>query len=162
MKWPTLIVIALALYGQSPVADPALPKGRLHVIVPDLASDAGQVRIWVHDATTFVQSNFEKRDDADRLQLVAVTIENRQAEWISDPLPYGDYAVAVHHDANGDGLINFGKLLPTEALGYSNYDGGIAGYPDFDTARFTLDTPERDVRVEAFMQGHVFRRHLKE
>jgi len=162
VKWLVSIAAAAVWCGQSPIADAPLQAGRIQIVVPELASNSGQVRIWVHSRNTFVRANLEKRDDAESIQRGTAKIEKRQAVWLSDPLPLGDYAIAVHHDANGDGTINFGKVLPAEALGYSNYDEAIAAYPEFDTARVTLDAPVLEVRVEAFMQGRLFRRRLKE
>ncbi len=57
-------------------------------------------------------------------------------------IPVGQYAVAVHQDANGDGKLNrwFG-LLPKEPYGFSN-NVGKYGPAGFDAARFRMETDE--------------------
>ena len=162
MRLAILMVMAAVLSGPDAAVEPHGEQGRICVVVADLASDSGQVWIWIHDGSTFVKPNLEKREDAECLQRAAVAIDGRRITWTSEPLPYGEYAVAVHHDVNNDGVINFGKVLPLEAIGYTNYDKGIAAYPDFKAARFTLDAPVREVRLEAYLQGRVFQRRLKE
>jgi uncharacterized protein (DUF2141 family) len=145
-------------------ADGAAPDmGRLRIVVPELASNAGTIQFYIHNRSLFVKSNLVKREAGECLQEEAVEIADRSASWTTDPLPYGEYAIIVHHDVNGDGVVNFGTLLPTEAIGYSNYDHGIATYPDFDHARVSrLSSDVQEVRVEAFLQGRLFNKHKKQ
>ena len=155
-----ILFLASAVCGDGGVKSEQ--RGQFRIVVPDLASDKGVVIFYVHDSSTFVVDNLKKREAADDLMDAAVEITEREAVWTTEPLPYGDYALVAHHDVNGDRVVNFARILPSEPLGYSNYDQGIAAYPDFDKARVTLDTPLREVRIEAFMQGRIFRKTLKQ
>lgn len=60
-------------------------------------------------------------------------------------LPYGDYAIAAYHDANGNDKIDknfFG--VPTELYGFSNNARGSLGPPDFDDAKFSVNAAQNN------------------
>jgi uncharacterized protein (DUF2141 family) len=163
-RWAIVAAAALCLVSAVGGDDThAGPKsGQFRIVVPALASNDGVVVISVHDASTFATENLKKREAGDELMKTAVKINDREAVWTTDPLPFGGYAIVVHHDVNADGFVNFATILPTEAVGYSNYDRAIASYPEFEKARVTLDAPLREMRIEAFMQGRIFRKYLKQ
>lgn len=61
-------------------------------------------------------------------------------------LPYGDYAIAAYHDANGNGKLDknfFG--VPTELYGFSNDARGLTSAPDFDDAKFSVNASTRKI-----------------
>jgi uncharacterized protein (DUF2141 family) len=136
--------------------------GHLTIVVPSLASNDGSVRIYVHEPHTFARENLSKREGGTCLTHAVSEISGNQATWTTDAIPFGKYAVIVHHDFNDDGKVNFGSVLPTEPVGYSNYDRAIASYPEFHRACVVLAAPKQEVRVEAFMQGRLFRKQLKQ
>lgn len=52
-------------------------------------------------------------------------------------IPLGNYAIAVFHDANSDGKINYNLLgAPTEAYGFSNNARKMFSAPSFKEAMF--------------------------
>ena len=52
-------------------------------------------------------------------------------------IPVGNYAIAVFHDANNDGKINYNLLgAPTEAYGFSNNARKMFSAPSFKEAMF--------------------------
>lgn len=54
-------------------------------------------------------------------------------------LPAGRYALAVFHDANGNGKLDRNLLgMPTEAYGFSNNAMGVASAPSFEQAAVEL------------------------
>lgn len=55
-------------------------------------------------------------------------------------LPAGRYAVAVFHDANGDGKLNTNLVgMPTEAYGFSNDARGVFGPPSLNDQLVTVN-----------------------
>lgn len=55
-------------------------------------------------------------------------------------LPYGQYAVTVHHDENEDGKLNFNPLgIPTEGIGFSGNPPIWHGAPAFEKAAFQFE-----------------------
>lgn len=57
-------------------------------------------------------------------------------------LPSGTYAIALIHDANGNGTMDTNALgIPTEAFGFSNGARARFGAPAFAKAAFHLPEP---------------------
>lgn len=64
-------------------------------------------------------------------------------------LPFGEYAIKVFHDENGNKDLDtriFG--IPAERYGFSNDARSPFGPPDFEDARFVLDSPAKSVSVQ--------------
>jgi uncharacterized protein (DUF2141 family) len=63
-------------------------------------------------------------------------------------LLYGEYAVKVFHDENGNGELDKGILgIPEEAYGFSNDARGSMGPPEYEKAAFRLDSPEKELVI---------------
>jgi len=63
-------------------------------------------------------------------------------------LPYGEYAIKVYHDENGNDELDtrmFG--IPKERYGFSNNARGTFGPPEYEDALFKLDTPEKKITI---------------
>lgn len=76
-------------------------------------------------------------------------ISHNSAESIFTGLPKGRYAINILHDENSNGRIDKGILLPTEGIGFSNYDTiSIINKPNFTKASFELNSDtKRSIRV---------------
>ncbi|MEH3107784.1 MAG: DUF2141 domain-containing protein [Sphingomonas fennica] len=53
-------------------------------------------------------------------------------------LPSGDYAVALFHDANGNGRLDTALGIPREGFGFSRNPTILFGPPRFAAARFAV------------------------
>ncbi|MGY0219601.1 DUF2141 domain-containing protein [Endozoicomonadaceae bacterium StTr2] len=53
----------------------------------------------------------------------------------------GDYALMVHHDENGDGVVNMSGRIPTEGYAFSG-GKGRSSVPTFDQARLHVGNGE--------------------
>lgn len=63
-------------------------------------------------------------------------------------IPFGNYAIAVFHDANSDGKINYNLLgAPTEAYGFSNNARKMFSAPSFKEAMFR-HTGETHLKID--------------
>jgi uncharacterized protein (DUF2141 family) len=63
-------------------------------------------------------------------------------------LASGDYAVAVYHDANGNGRLDRNRMgMPVEMSGFSNDAQGFMGPPSFDAARLALPAEGRGLTI---------------
>lgn len=114
--------------------------GTLIVNIENLASDDGNLRLVLFDSP----QNFLKRPV--RAEIVA--IEGRQGTWTVQDLPYGVYAVLVHHDLDGSGIIErhwYGK--PKEPTGASNDAPARFGPPKFKDAKFVFATRMMTIQV---------------
>lgn len=74
-------------------------------------------------------------------------------EVVFEDVPAGDYAIAVMHDENNNGDIDFNEQgMPLEGFGFSNDAMGDMGPPDFDQAAFTADK-DTDVAITMIYIG---------
>jgi uncharacterized protein (DUF2141 family) len=63
-------------------------------------------------------------------------------------LPFGRYAVAVHHDENQDGQVNVNSLgIPKEGIGFSNNPKILMGAPSFKKAAFDFSPEEQTIAI---------------
>ncbi|NOX33623.1 MAG: DUF2141 domain-containing protein [Deltaproteobacteria bacterium] len=63
-------------------------------------------------------------------------------------LPYGEYALKVFHDENGNNELDtriFG--IPTERYGFSNNARGTLGPPEYEEAVFKLYSPKKKITI---------------
>ena len=79
---------------------------------------------------------------------VTVPIREGVATAFFRDLPYGDYAVSVLHDENGDGTMATGLFgAPREGFGFSGFPDYRFGPPAFAEVRFLLVEPEREMTI---------------
>ena len=107
-------------------------SGRIIVKIDGFKSDNGQVRVYLFDDPEFFPS---KKDSA--VAVVKEKIQNQQAEITFTDIPFGTYAVSVHHDVNGNDKIDHNWMhIPKEPYGASNGARGKVGPPKFKKAQF--------------------------
>ncbi len=69
-----------------------------------------------------------------------VEIENKTAKVSFEDLPKGEYAVAVYHDKNKNGIMDKNLLgVPTEKYGFSNNARETFSAPSFQSAAVALE-----------------------
>lgn len=65
-----------------------------------------------------------------------------------EDLAFGNYALAVYHDANTDGVMNRNALgMPSEGYGFSNDAPAITGPAQFADAMFLIAGPDTDIQL---------------
>lgn len=75
-------------------------------------------------------------------------IQNNKVIHIIEKIPYGEYAVVVHHDSNEDNEINTNWLgIPKESYGCSNGAKGNFGPPDYDDAKFQINKSQLTIKI---------------
>jgi len=63
-------------------------------------------------------------------------------------LPFGEYAVKVYHDENGNNELDtriFG--IPIERYGFSNNARGTFGPPEYEDVLFKLDSLKKEITI---------------
>jgi len=71
----------------------------------------------------------------------ALEIADQKAEWIIDELPFGEYAIKLYHDENGNKKMDRNMLgIPSEDYGFSNNATGNFGPADYEDAKFIFNT----------------------
>ena len=115
-------------------------EGNLTVQVEGLQSSEGKLRFVMFDSEESFLNN--------ALRAEVVEIRDQQGTWVVEDLPYGVYAVLVHHDVDGSGVMErhwYGK--PKEPTGTSNDAPSRFGPPKFKKARFVFDSPSQTITI---------------
>ncbi len=120
---------ALILVGLLPGA--ALTT-TLDVTIDNLRSDRGELRLCL----TADPKNFPGCIDDARAVTRSVPATMHKVHF--DDLPYGSYAVAVIHDANGNNKLDTLLGIPREGFGFSRNPIIRFGPPRFSSARFDI------------------------
>jgi uncharacterized protein (DUF2141 family) len=110
---------------------PAAHAADLTIQIDNVAAAQGNLMIGVYDSdATFLRQPVQAIKIPAQLQGNSITFHD---------LPAGDYAIAVYHDANANGQLDFqSNGVPQEMTGFSNNAEGRFGPPRFDAAKFSV------------------------
>ena len=111
----------------------AAPTGSLDVKIERLRSAKGVLRICL----TADPKNFPGCIDDARAITRSVPASDRDVRFSG--LPYGQYAVAVIHDANNNAKLDTVLGIPREGFGFSRNPAINFGPPRFKSAEFGVD-----------------------
>ena len=107
----------------------------LTIIVKNLRNSKGVVQFALYNEKGSIPDEKYKK----YFKIGNVNIVDNTASISLKNIPQGIYAVSVLHDENKDGKIDKNFILPTEGIGFSNYnDFGLSNRPNFNRASFTL------------------------
>ncbi len=107
---------------------------------------------FTHDRGQAVASLFREGDDIfqkPRLRVMA-KVHGGNATLVFPRMEYGNYAVLVFHDENGNDDLDHNLLrFPAEPLGSSNgFEFGLfSGLPSFEKLRFTFDASTKPIEI---------------
>lgn len=127
-------VLFLGGYSDRVSAENPGSTGMLTVHAQGLTSGDGILRFTLFDS----KKNYLKKP----VRAGEVEITDQQGTWVLNDLPYGTYAVMVHHDINSNSKMEshwYGK--PKEPSGVSNDAPAKMGPPKFKDAKFQLESP---------------------
>jgi uncharacterized protein (DUF2141 family) len=124
----TLLIVAWAFNGLAQTTN----SGTLLVLVNGLDDTRGQLLVAIYNE----KNEFLSAQPA----MGTGTAISRTAQVVKfEKVPYGEYAVAVIHDQNNDGILDKNFIgIPTEGYGFSNNAMGDFGPPSFDDASFKV------------------------
>ncbi len=131
-----LVLCGVMVFSAACLAENPVQCGDLVLVVTGFKSNAGQARIQVMDSERAVTN------ESISFCMIRSRIVNQKVEIVLKGVPYGQYAVQVFHDVNGNGVIDkniFG--VPKEEYGFSNNVRGKLGHPDYADMRFELKEP---------------------
>ena len=125
MKIVLFILNALLLIPNKPVAD-------IVVKVSNLSDNNGQVIVLLYNSET----NFLKQAVLKK----TAKISNNKSAVIFNEIPEGVYAIAVIHDENNNGKLDFNFFgIPSENVAASNNAKAFIGPPSFEDAKFYVN-----------------------
>lgn len=106
--------------------------GSLTVVVSGLSNNKGKVRIAVSDS----KRNYDTKG-VEPFRRIVSTITDLTAQVVFEQLPFGEYAVKVIHDENGNGKLDANLLgIPKEDYAFSGESAGWFGPPSWEKASF--------------------------
>jgi uncharacterized protein (DUF2141 family) len=122
----------------------ALSPGSLTVIVSGLQNQKGQICYSLFSSGRGFPSSKQRAKQSGCVKIksypLQVTLRNLEA---------GNYAVAVFHDLNGDGILNQNQFgIPTEKFGFSQNPTVLTGPPKFAEAAFIVTGSETKIDVQ--------------
>ncbi len=121
------------------------PTGKIIVEVKGFENNDGKARLLLFSSN---EKKYFPKDKDKALRKNVVPIVNNQVQFIYENLPYGEYAISVHHDEDENEKVNTNFLkIPNEGLGSSNDAKGFMGPPSFDKAKVTLNKEEISITI---------------
>ncbi len=115
--------------------------GTLTVEVRDLEFNEGVVRFAMFDS----EENFFRK----AVTYADLEVSDNSVTWVVNELPFGTYAVTVHHDVNDNGEMErawYGK--PKEPTGASTNPSLRFGPPTFEKSKFEFATAEMTLSID--------------
>ncbi len=166
MNWglPTIVLLfALTLTGckakpEASRRESPETNGTIEVQARGLRNAKGFVRVLLFDSSDGFPDSPESAVRAVELDPDEESVKTRLK-----PVPYGDYAVSVLHDENENLKLDknfFG--LPQEGYGVSRNPKPGFGPPAYEDAVFTLDSPERVLRIKLLYLDDMAKERRKE
>ena len=103
-------------------------------------SEKGQVKIAVFNAP--------EKWPKDPAYSSTIDVNSPTVTWKINDVPFGDYAIAIFHDENGNGKMDKNFVgMPKEGYGASNNPKKKKRAPTFDEAKFSLNAPEQTIEI---------------
>jgi len=139
---PAVLAVTLALASGPALAGTAPEPtggGALRVVVMDVRSSAGQVRVDVCPQSDFLKEcRFGAEAPARQGETVVVV----------PGLPPGEYAVQAYHDGNQNHHVDRNILgLPTEEVGFSKNPPIRFSAPSFKSAAFNYNGGDQTIEL---------------
>jgi len=121
----------------------AQKRGELSVVIDGFRNDEGEAII-----SLFMQKDGFPDDMEKAWQSLEVDIESGRAQALFPDLPYGEYALSLLHDEDGDKQMKSSWLgKPREGFGFSGRPDYNFGPPDFADSSFLLVSDDREIMV---------------
>jgi uncharacterized protein (DUF2141 family) len=117
--------------------------GNIRVIVEGLENDKGFVQIGLFNSKESWEGKIEK------LRGAIIPLKSTTMEWNIENIPFGEYAVKLFHDENGDNKLNTNFLgMPVEDYGFSNNPTVLFGPPSFEKVKFVFSSQDTSITIK--------------
>jgi uncharacterized protein (DUF2141 family) len=140
----TVLLITVVFIGIVPAQQQE--TGTIRLTVTDLRNSRGTVRAFLYDSS--VAKKFPRVDYS--IQRAHSRIVDSTSRIVFDTIPVGYYSIQILHDEDNNGEMRTNFIgMPKEGIGFSNDAMGRFGPPDFDDARFIIDSGEISITIHA-------------
>ena len=117
-------------------------RGNLIIKISGFENDEGECWFGLDNS----EELFESEDTVFIGKILPIV--NREVNLTIENLAFGNYAIRVFHDENGNGKLDTNILgIPSENYGYSNDASGWFGPPSWENAVFRLDEVDMTIRI---------------
>jgi uncharacterized protein (DUF2141 family) len=139
-----ITIILATLNLQANLFAQAQKQGRIIVEITHIQNENGDVKITVHNKAEAFPNNHALSVARTTSEISGTTIKA-----VFDSIPYGEYAISILHDENGNGIMDSNWVgIPQEGYGASNDAPAKMGPPKYEDAKFTLDKPELNLKIK--------------
>ena len=117
----------------------------IDITISEIKNKKGLIR-----GSLFTQDDGFPNDHQKALRSISMEITDLQLNFDIADLPIGEYALAILHDENENGKMDFNFLrMPKEGYGVSNNAKSSFGPPNFKDAKFLLspDTLPLEIKM---------------
>lgn len=116
------------------------------LIITGFENNNGVVKIALADSPESYRAR--KGESPGPFRSASVEISGQKAEYVFENVPYGEYAVKMFHDENGNGDLDTNFIgIPSEAYGFSN-NARALGLPAYERVKFPLNSAEVTLNIE--------------
>jgi uncharacterized protein (DUF2141 family) len=130
-----LIFFILIFFSISLNSKESGSSGKIIVKITNIKNDKGIIRSQLFDNP----EDFPTHSDKAFKKTVGKIINN-ECTIMYENVPFGEYAITVHHDEDLNGFMNKNFLgYPKEGYGISNNPTIILSLPTFDESKFVLN-----------------------
>ena len=145
-----IILVLLFLMISLPIHTANNQKfGKIIVKIVNFENSNGVLRSHLYSSA--VSKSFPTVSD-DAFKNVVGKINKNKCTVVYDSIPYGTYALTVHHDEDNDGWMNKSFIgYPSEGYGMSNNPTIILSAPDFNDSKFKLN--RKNVTIKVIMKN---------
>jgi len=134
-----ILLSAINVYGSE-------ERGNIHVTIEGLKSSEGYVRIRLYNSKDGFPRSGEKALATER-----VKIGKGKAQSTFRDLPYGDYAIGILHDENGNDRMDLKwGFFPSEGAGVSNNPKPGLVPPSFEEAKVSLKKSDLKLNINIY------------
>ncbi len=143
MPLPVLAVFFLLIVISLPYAEES--RGSIVLKIHGFRNNKGKARILLFSAD---EKEYFPSEHKKAYKAHIIPVENQEATFAFRDIPYGSYAISVHHDENDNGRIDSNLFkIPREGLGASNDAKGSFGPPSYDKAEIKLNNETLEVEI---------------
>jgi uncharacterized protein (DUF2141 family) len=148
-RWKSILIVLIALICALPLTAQQKTEITLAIRVSGARNTKGTVSVRLFRGPDGFPADGTK---AFQVQTVKIETSGNTAHCIFS-VPKGEYAVAVFHDENGNGMMDKNLIgVPKEGYGFSNNPGRKMRPATFDEARFRAES-NQSVDVKACLLG---------
>lgn len=118
--------------------------GDIIVVIDDIVNNHGIIRSQLFHNPNNFPTKSEKA-----LRNITGIINHKSSKIIYKNIPFGEYAITVHHDEDNNGFMNRNFLgFPVEGYGLSNNPSILFKLPSYDECKFKLNSKSKPIHIK--------------